>query len=88
MTEKLSTSIVIPAWLVGTIAVCFIAFMGFLLSTTARANTVAEKVYQNEIKLTKTEATLEKKVDQEDFNRYLRTLERIEDKVDNLQKNK
>lgn len=75
MTEKLSSQLSLPAWVVPVIAVVFIAYMGFFTAQVRAQQATATKVesLETEIKL---------KADNADVERIYKTLDRIESKID------
>lgn len=88
MTESFNRDIKMPVWLVTLLTTTFIGFMGVVIAITASANTVKEKVSQNERKIEIQQKVIDTKADSKDIDRIYIQLNRIENKLDEIQKQK
>lgn len=77
MTERLKNCIPIPQWVIALTIPLLISLMGALITLSAKAATVREQVTQHTL-------ILEKKANQSDVDRIYITLDRIENKIDDL----
>lgn len=81
MTEKLKSCIQVPQWVIVFTVPLLITLMGALITLSAKAATVREQVTQHTL-------ILEKKANQSDVDRIYITLDRIENKIDDLKTEK
>lgn len=77
MTERLKNCIPIPQWVIALTIPLLISLMGALITLSAKAATVREKVEQHTIEINR-------KANQSDVDRIYITLDRIENKIDKL----
>jgi len=77
MTEKLKSCVQVPNWVIILVLPILITFLSFLINVSAKAATLNERVQQHSIELAK-------KASQSDIDRIYITLDRIENKIDDL----
>lgn len=79
MTEKLKQTIHIPNWVVILLVPIIISLFTVTFSIGGRISKIEEKTI-------KTEQLIDSKANQTDVDRLYKTLDRIENKIDNLKK--
>lgn len=77
MGEKLKQSVQVPVWVITLAVTLFLSIIGFTVRASGRISRIEEKTLKNE-------QIIDLKANQSDVDRIYIMLDRIENKIDNL----
>ena len=90
MTERLKEEIKIQKWIVVLLIPLMVTLMGFALNVSMMGTTVKNKVENHSVRIDQNcidiKELQKEKADKETINRIFQTLDRLENKIDKLNK--